>query len=43
VKGIQGHIVASYMLILLMEPTMDRFDAAIVAIANLDASPGRWI
>jgi hypothetical protein len=31
------------MLLLFVELTMDRFDAAIVAIAAMDKGIGRWI
>jgi hypothetical protein len=43
VKGMQGHIVASFHLIQLMEPTLDRFDAAIKEIAEIDKDLRDWI
>jgi hypothetical protein len=43
VKGIQGHIVASFHLIQFMEPTLDRLDAAIKAIAEIDRDLQDWI
>jgi hypothetical protein len=43
VKGVQGHIIASYFLIQLLEPTMDRFDAAIADVAELDRDDSNWI
>jgi hypothetical protein len=43
VKGIQGHIVASFHLIQLMEPTLDRLDAAIKALAEIDRDLQDWI
>jgi hypothetical protein len=43
VRGIQGHIISSFVLLLFMEPTMDRFDAAIEAISLLDQNIGNWI
>ena len=42
-QGIQGHIISSYVLLLFMEPTMDRFDAAIEAISALDQHTDNWI
>jgi hypothetical protein len=42
-QGIQGHIISSYVLLLFMEPTMDRFDAAIEAISALDQNTDDWI
>jgi hypothetical protein len=42
-KGIQGHIVASFHLIQFMEPTLDRFKAAIKEIAEIDKDLRDWI
>jgi hypothetical protein len=43
VKGIQGHIVTSFHLIHFMEPTLDRFEAAITAVAEIDKDLQDWI
>lgn len=43
IRGIQGHITASFHLIAFMEPTLDRFDDAIKIIAEIDRDPANWI
>jgi hypothetical protein len=42
-RGIEGHIISSYVLLVFMEPTMDRFDQAIEAILLLDHGASNWI
>lgn len=43
VKGIQGHIIASFHLIQFMEPTLDNFESAITSIAEIDKDQQEWI
>ena len=43
VKGIQGHILGCFMLILFMEPIMDALDEIIPRVSEIDPNVGSWI
>lgn len=43
VKGIQGHVMACFMLVLFMEPNMDAIDKLILEISELDPNIGPWV
>jgi hypothetical protein len=42
-KGIQGHIVTCFMLILFTERAMDHFDGLVTKAAELDTGIGSWV
>jgi hypothetical protein len=43
VKGIQGHIMGCFMLILFMEPIMSALDEIIPKVSEIDPNVGPWI
>jgi hypothetical protein len=43
VVGIQGHVIACYMLILFFELVMDTFDETIVLVGKVDEGLGPWV
>ena len=43
VRGIQGHVMACFMLILFMEPIMAAFDEIIPKVSEIDPNVGPWI
>lgn len=43
VKGIQAHVVTSFMMILFTERAMDRFDGLVTRVAELDPGVGSWV
>jgi hypothetical protein len=43
VKGIQGHVVTCFMMILFTERAMERFDKFIPAISAMDPGIGSWV
>jgi hypothetical protein len=43
VRGIQGHIMGCFMLILFMEPIMAAFDEIIPKVSEIDPNVGPWI
>jgi hypothetical protein len=43
VKGIQGHVISCFMLILFIEPMMDKFDWIIPRAAEIDPNQGPWL
>jgi hypothetical protein len=43
VRGIQGHIMACFMLVLSMEPIMTAFDKIIPKVSEIDPNVGPWI
>jgi len=43
VKGIQGHIMACFMLVLFVEPIMDALDEIIPRVSEIDPNVGPWI
>jgi hypothetical protein len=43
VRGIQGHIMACFMLILFIEPIMAALDEVIPKVSEMDTNVGPWI
>jgi hypothetical protein len=43
VKGIQGHVVTCYMMILFMEPIIDAFDNLVPRVSRIDPNIGPWL
>jgi hypothetical protein len=43
VKGIQGHVMACFMLLLLVEPIMAALDEIIPKVSEIDPNVGPWI
>jgi hypothetical protein len=42
-RGIQGHVMACFMLILFMEPIMAALDEIIPKVSEIDPNVGPWI
>ena len=43
VRGVQGHIMGCFMLILLMEPIMAALEEIIPTVSEIDPNEGPWI
>jgi hypothetical protein len=43
VKGVQGHLMSCFMLILFMESIMDGFDEIIPRVSEIDPNEGPWL